>query len=128
MSNYLKDAKYLIGVWNERQARRMPLLFAPTIGAALAARYSFLWVRYPACRTTRAVDLRVLDRHPSTAVTGPTPALSCRSCQPTVPASLPPTPTVCTRVGNRRGVHPCGIAVYFRSIRMKRVYKCMLQQ
>ena len=30
----LQDAERLIGAWNERQARRMPLLFAPTIGAA----------------------------------------------------------------------------------------------
>ncbi len=33
----LADAERLITVWNERQARRMPLLFTPTIGAALAA-------------------------------------------------------------------------------------------
>jgi hypothetical protein len=38
----LTDAERLIGAWNERQARRMPLLFAPTIGAALAARHHFL--------------------------------------------------------------------------------------
>ena len=31
--------------------------------ASLAARYWFRWVRCPACRTTPAVDLRVLDRH-----------------------------------------------------------------
>jgi hypothetical protein len=31
----LADAAALIAAWNERQARRMPLLFAPTIGAAL---------------------------------------------------------------------------------------------
>jgi hypothetical protein len=48
----------------------MPLLFAPTIGAALAARYWFLWVRCPACQ---AVDLRVLDRRQDTAVTRPNP-------------------------------------------------------
>jgi hypothetical protein len=59
----LEDAERLIADWNERQARRMPLLFAPTIGAALAARYPFLWVRCPACRTTHSVDLRTLDRH-----------------------------------------------------------------
>jgi hypothetical protein len=34
----LADAEALIAAWNERQARRMPRLFAPTIGAALAAR------------------------------------------------------------------------------------------
>jgi hypothetical protein len=39
----LQDAERLIGAWNERQSRRMPLLFAATIGAALAARHHFLW-------------------------------------------------------------------------------------
>jgi len=34
----LKDGERLIAAWNERQARRMPLLFAPTIGAAVKAR------------------------------------------------------------------------------------------
>ena len=34
----LEDAERLIGAWNERQAKRMPMLFSPTIGAAIAAR------------------------------------------------------------------------------------------
>ena len=38
----LEDGERLIGTWNERQAKRMPLLFAPTIGAAIAARHWFL--------------------------------------------------------------------------------------
>ncbi|MGB6286371.1 MAG: hypothetical protein WBG18_18480 [Xanthobacteraceae bacterium] len=46
----LEDAERLIAVWNERQAKRMPMLFIPTIGAALAARHWFLWVYCPACR------------------------------------------------------------------------------
>jgi hypothetical protein len=50
----LDDAEGLITTWNERQARRMPMLFTPTIGAAIKARYWFLWVRCPACRTTPA--------------------------------------------------------------------------
>jgi hypothetical protein len=81
----LEDAERLIAAWNERQARRMPLLFAPTIGAALAAHYWFLWVRCPACRTIKAVDLRTLDRHRDAAVTSLIPALSCRSCRPNAP-------------------------------------------
>ena len=72
----LEDAERLIEAWNERQARRMPMLFSPTIGAAIAARYWFLWVRCPACRTINAVDLRVKDRHGSAAVTSLVPALS----------------------------------------------------
>ena len=47
----LEDATRLIAAWNERQAKRMPMLFSPTIGAAIKARYWYLWVRCPACRT-----------------------------------------------------------------------------
>jgi hypothetical protein len=81
----LADAEALIAAWNERQARRMPLLFAPTIGAALTARHHFLWVYCPACRTTRDIDLRTLDRHRNAAVTSLIPLLSCRSCRPHSP-------------------------------------------
>ncbi len=80
-----EDAERLIGAWNERQAQRMPMLFSPTIGAALASRYWYLWVRCPACRTTQAIDLRRIDRHPDAAVTSLIPALSCRSCRPNAP-------------------------------------------
>jgi hypothetical protein len=81
----LEDAERLIAAWNERQARRMPMLFSPTIGAAIAAQYWFLWIRCPACRTINAIDLRVLDRHPDAAVSSLIPALSCRSCRPNPP-------------------------------------------
>jgi hypothetical protein len=69
----LEDAERqerLIADWNERQARRMPLLFSPTIGAAY--------------RTINA-DLRTVDRHPDVAVTSLIQWLSCRSCQPNAP-------------------------------------------
>jgi hypothetical protein len=38
----LEDAERLIAAWNERQAERKPILFSPTIGAAITARYWFL--------------------------------------------------------------------------------------
>jgi hypothetical protein len=75
----------LIAAWNERQAKRMPMLFFPTIGAAVTARYWFLWVRCPACRTINAIDLPTLDRHRDAAVSSLIPALSCRSCRPNPP-------------------------------------------
>ena len=81
----LEDAERLIAAWNERQEKRMPMLFSPTIGAAIAAGYWFLWVRCPACRTINAIDLRTLDRHGDGAVTSLIPALSCRSCRPNAP-------------------------------------------
>jgi hypothetical protein len=81
----LEDADHLIMVWNERQAKQMPMLFSPTIGAAITAGYWFLRARCPACRTTGDVDLRTLDWHRAAAVTALVPTLSCRSCRPNAP-------------------------------------------
>jgi hypothetical protein len=81
----LEDAERLVAAWNERQAKHMPLLFAPTIGAALAARHWFLWVYCPACHNTSSIDLRTLDRHKDAGVTSLIPSLSCRSCRPNPP-------------------------------------------
>ena len=81
----LEDAERLIATWNERQAKRMPMVFSPTIGAVIAARYWFLWVHCPACRTIQTVDLRTLDHHRDAAVTNLIPSLSCRSCRPNAP-------------------------------------------
>jgi hypothetical protein len=80
-----EDALRLVETWNARQQARMPVLFAPTIGAAMAARYFFLHVRCPACRTTQSVDLRRVDRHRDAAITSLIPSLSCRSCRPNAP-------------------------------------------
>jgi hypothetical protein len=63
----LEDADHLIALWNERQAKQMPMLFSPTIGAAITAGYWFR-ARCPACRTTGDVDLRTLDWHRGAAV------------------------------------------------------------
>jgi hypothetical protein len=81
----LEDAERLIAAWNERQTLGAPMIFSPTIGAAIRAGYWFLWVRCPACRTINAIDLRTLDRHHDAAVTSLIPALSCRSCRPNAP-------------------------------------------
>ena len=81
----LEDAERLIAAWNERQAKSIPMLFSPTIGAAITAGYWFLWVCCPACRTINAIDLRTLDRHRDAALSSLIPALSCRSCRPNAP-------------------------------------------
>jgi hypothetical protein len=83
----LGDAETLIAAWNDRQAKRMPMLFTPSIGAAIAARHWFLWVRCPACRTINAIDLRTLDRHRDAAVTSLIPLSSCLSCRPNAPSA-----------------------------------------
>ena len=68
--------------WNERQAKRMPMLFSPTIGAAITAGYWFLRARCPACRTTGDVDLRTLDWAPLRGRDGP----YARAVVPILPA------------------------------------------
>jgi hypothetical protein len=80
----LEDPKRLVVAWNERQALRAPMIFAPTIGVAVRARYRFWWVRCPACPTINAIDLRTLDHRPD-AVTSLIPQLSCRACLPNAP-------------------------------------------
>ncbi len=80
-----EDSERLIAAWNERQARGMPMLFSPTIGAGIASRHWWLWVRCPACRTINSIDLRMPDRHPDAAVTSLIPSLSCRLCRPNAP-------------------------------------------
>jgi hypothetical protein len=64
------DALRFVTEWNERQTQRAPLLFSPTIGAAIAAQHWYLWVRCPGCCCTQSVDLRRLDRHYDTMVRG----------------------------------------------------------
>jgi hypothetical protein len=81
----LEDAERLIAAWNERRAERMPMLFSPTIGAAITAGYWFLWVRCPACRTTNAIDLRTLARHRDAAVTSLIPHCPAAHARPNAP-------------------------------------------
>jgi hypothetical protein len=64
----LEDAVQLVTAWNERQAKRMPMLFSPTVGAAITAGYWFLRARCPACRTSR-------ERRPADARLAPRRAL-----------------------------------------------------
>jgi hypothetical protein len=50
--------------WN---AERSPL-WSPTIRCAVAAGTPWLDVHCPGCRTSRAIDMRTLDRHPDEGV------------------------------------------------------------
>ena len=68
------------------------MLFAPTIGAAIAARHWFLWVRCPACRIMNAIDLRTLDRHPDAAIRPLSPR-----CPDDHADRMPPLPNWCGR-------------------------------
>jgi hypothetical protein len=76
-----EEAGRLIAAWNDARARRMPMLFAPTIAAALSARHHFLWVHCPACRAVRDVDLRTLNCNHDSTVTALTSEIACGSCK-----------------------------------------------
>ena len=60
------EANAVIERWNEQLAGDM--LWSPTIRAALIAGTPWLDVFCPGCGTSRAIDLRKVDRHPLAAV------------------------------------------------------------
>jgi hypothetical protein len=61
----LEDAERLIAAWNERQAKRMRMLFSPMIGAGITGGYWFLWVAVPlAAPRTQSI----YDRHRDAAM------------------------------------------------------------
>ena len=86
----LEGAERLIAAWNERQAKRMPMLFSPTIGAAIAAFIGFCgYAVRPvgpfrllsyACSTATPTRPSASFRHCPAAHAGRTPhSPSCRS-------------------------------------------------
>ena len=54
--------------WNEQLAASRDMLWSPTIRAALIAGTPWLEVFCPGCGTSRAIDLRKVDRHPLASV------------------------------------------------------------
>ena len=62
------EAKAVIERWNEQLASSRDMLWPPTIRAALIAGTPWLDVFCPGCGTSRAIDLRKVDRHPLAAV------------------------------------------------------------
>jgi hypothetical protein len=59
-----EEAEAVIDRWNRRLATGRGMLWSPTIRAALLAGTPWLEVFCPGCGTSRAIDLRTLDRHP----------------------------------------------------------------
>jgi hypothetical protein len=69
------EAKGVVDRWNEQLVASRDILWSPTIRAALIAGTPWLDVFCPGCGTSRAIDLRQVDRHPlasvATLVLGP---------------------------------------------------------
>ena len=62
------EAKRVVDRWNEQLAAGREMLWSPTIRAALIAGSPWLDVYCPGCGTSRALDLRKVDRHPLASV------------------------------------------------------------
>src|SRR5258707_7741472 len=76
-----KEALHVIERWN---AERSPL-WSPTIRCAIVAGTPWLDVYCPGCRTSRAIDIRTLDRHPLASVGSLVLGLRCTWCQGDAP-------------------------------------------
>jgi hypothetical protein len=62
------EAQGVIERWNAQLAASRDMLWSPTIRAALIAGTPWLDVFCPSCGTSRAIDLRKVDRHPLASV------------------------------------------------------------
>src|SRR5258708_3295483 len=79
--------------WN---AERSPL-WSPTIRCAIVAGTPWLDVYCPGCGTSRAIDIRALDRHPLAAVGSLVIGLRCSWCPGNAPMPVSPGCTRCRR-------------------------------
>jgi hypothetical protein len=80
-----EEAEAVIDRWNRRLATGRGMLWSPTIRAALLAGTPWLEVFCPGCGTSRAIDLRTLDRHPLASVGTLVLGLRCSWCPGSAP-------------------------------------------
>jgi hypothetical protein len=71
-----KAALGVVERWNAERS----LLWSPTIRCAMVAGMPWLDVHCPGCRTSRAIDIRTLDRHPLASVGSLVLGLRCSFC------------------------------------------------
>ena len=79
------EAMAVIERWNEQLGASRYILWSPTIRAALIAGTPWLDVFCPGCGTSRATDLRKVDRHPLASVATLVLGLRCSWCPETAP-------------------------------------------
>jgi hypothetical protein len=79
------EAEAVIQRWNEQLALGRDMLWSPTIRAALLAGTPWLDVFCPGCGTSKAIDLRTLDRHPLASVGTLVLGLRCSWCPGSAP-------------------------------------------
>jgi hypothetical protein len=79
------EAELVIDRWNRRLATGRDMLWSPTLRAALIAGAPWLDVFCPGCGTSRAIDLRAVDRHPLASVGTLVLGLRCSWCPGSAP-------------------------------------------
>jgi hypothetical protein len=80
-----KEALQIVERWNHARAAGRGELWSPTIQAAVLAGMPWLDVYCPGCRTSRALDIRTLDRHPLASVGSLVFGLRCSWCRGSAP-------------------------------------------
>src|SRR5260221_10491333 len=76
-----KAALSIVERWNAERS----VLWSPTIRCAITAGTPWLDVYCPGCRTSRAMDVRTIDRHPLASVGSLVLGLQCTWCQDDAP-------------------------------------------
>jgi hypothetical protein len=79
------EAKAVIERWNEQLVASRDMLWSPTIRAALMAGTPRLDAFCPGCGTSRAIDVRKVDRHPLASVATLVLGLRCSWCPESAP-------------------------------------------
>jgi hypothetical protein len=79
------EAEDVIQRWNDQLALGRDMLWSPTIRAALLAGTPWLDVHCPGRGTSRAINLRTIDRHPLASVGTLVLGLRCGWCPGSAP-------------------------------------------
>jgi hypothetical protein len=103
-------AERVVVRWNDELAAGRDMWWSPTIRAAVTAGMPWLDIYCPGCRTSRALDIRTIDRHPLASVGSLVLGLRCSWCRGSAPMPvirglhrLPPAV-----VAKRRRANACG--------------------
>jgi hypothetical protein len=75
------EASHVVERWNCALAAGHDALWPPAMRCALTAGMPWLDVYCPCCRTSRAIDIRTIDRHPLASVGSLVLGVRCSSVQ-----------------------------------------------
>src|SRR5262249_19247201 len=80
-----EEAARVVEQWNASLAAGQGTMWAPTLRAAIPPGSPGLDIYCPGCRTSRAIDIRTVDRHPLASVGSLVLGLRCSWCPGSAP-------------------------------------------